>query len=107
MCGLDRVAAQRECVVYSFGINGESSFEAEVLSRAPGCQVWGYDFSVTGWGPEIMANRSLAQRAHFQPWALGGTNDHGPNVDPPYYTLPTLMEINGHSFIDILKVGLF
>lgn len=29
------------------GINGESSFEAEVMKRAPGCEVWGYDFSVT------------------------------------------------------------
>ena len=30
------------------GINGESSFEAELLEKAPGCQVWGYDFSVSG-----------------------------------------------------------
>ena len=30
------------------GINGESSFEAELLEKAPGCQVWGYDFSVDG-----------------------------------------------------------
>ena len=28
------------------GINGESSFEADLLDRAPGCQVWGYDYSV-------------------------------------------------------------
>ncbi len=28
------------------GINGESSFEASLLERAPGCEVWGYDFSV-------------------------------------------------------------
>ena len=29
------------------GINGESSFEAALLERAPGCEVWGYDFTVT------------------------------------------------------------
>jgi hypothetical protein len=30
----------------SIGINGESSFERSLLRRAPGCEVWGYDFSV-------------------------------------------------------------
>jgi len=30
----------------STGVNGESSFEATLLERAPGCQVYGYDFSV-------------------------------------------------------------
>jgi hypothetical protein len=28
------------------GINGESSFEAALLERALGCEVWGYDFTV-------------------------------------------------------------
>jgi hypothetical protein len=28
------------------GINGESSFEAALMERAPGCEVWGYDFTV-------------------------------------------------------------
>jgi hypothetical protein len=36
--------------VHTLGINGESSFEAELLEKAPGCEVWGYDFSVTGVG---------------------------------------------------------
>ena len=45
-CGLSRLAEQKEVVVYSFGINGESSFEEEILKRVPGSQVWGYDFSV-------------------------------------------------------------
>jgi hypothetical protein len=75
VCGLDRVAKQDKCVIYSFGpfhsipfshplppapqrrltsifsqnftgINGESSFESTLLQRAPGCEVWGYDYSV-------------------------------------------------------------
>ena len=28
------------------GINHESSFEADLLKRAPGCEAWGYDYSV-------------------------------------------------------------
>lgn len=66
VCGVERLATQEKCVVYSFGaffllsrstkwptvetrytgINGESSFEASLLERAPGCEVWGYDFTV-------------------------------------------------------------
>src|SRR5579863_2335105 len=69
VCGLQRVAKQKKCVIYSFGspffplilppfvvtptcymigVNGESSFEATLLKRAPGCEVWGYDYSVGG-----------------------------------------------------------
>ena len=77
VCGLERIQNKKQCVIYSFGkmhlfiaisalrnwlssflirgfslirasgINGESSFEAELLEKAPGCQVWGYDFSVS------------------------------------------------------------
>lgn len=46
VCGMSRIAKKPDCVVYSFGINGESSFEAEVLDRTE-CQLWGYDFSVS------------------------------------------------------------
>jgi hypothetical protein len=80
VCGVERLAKQKKCVVYSFGlfllymlsdewadgrriivlilvvrhvcsgINGESSFEATLLERAPGCEVWGYDFTVKSVG---------------------------------------------------------
>lgn len=33
-------------ILYAAGINGESSFEAALLKRAPGCEAWGYDYSV-------------------------------------------------------------
>ncbi|KAI0075649.1 hypothetical protein K474DRAFT_1676216 [Panus rudis PR-1116 ss-1] len=106
VCGIERVARQPECVVYSFGVNGESSFEAEILTRAPGCQVWGYDFSVNSFGPEITSDPALSSRAHFRPYALGAHDAHSNNEDPPYYTLQTLMNINGHKFIDILKIDI-
>ena len=35
-------------IIDVIGINGESSFEQSLLKRAPGCEVWGYDFSVNG-----------------------------------------------------------
>jgi len=106
VCGMERIAKQPECVIYSFGINGESSFEAALLERAPGCEVWGYDFSVNSFGPEIEETSSLKQRSHFFPWALGGRNAHGPEDNPKIYTLDTLMRMNGHTFIDLLKIDI-
>jgi len=106
VCGIERLARQKKCVVYSFGINGESSFEAALLERAPGCEVWGYDFTVNSFGPEIERVSSLKARSHFQPWALGGQNAHGPGDNPKYYTLDALMKLNGHDFIDVLKIDI-
>ncbi|KAJ7166415.1 methyltransferase domain-containing protein [Mycena crocata] len=106
LCGMPRIATKKSCVVYSFGINGESSFEADILNRAPGCQVYGYDFSVTSFGPEIAKNPRLASRGHFFSYALGSKDMHGPADDPPTYTLHSLMKRNGHTFIDILKIDI-
>ncbi|KDQ55720.1 hypothetical protein JAAARDRAFT_159072 [Jaapia argillacea MUCL 33604] len=104
MCGLDRVVKKPKCVIYSFGVNGESSFESSILERGPGCEVWGYDFSVNSFGPEITSVPNLDSRAHFYPYALGPSD--APTSDPPMFTLQTLMKRNGHSFIDILKVDI-
>ena len=106
VCGLSRVAKKPDCVVYSVGINHESSFEAELLSRTTGCQVWGYDFSVDKFGPEVQDVPSLLGRAHFKPYGLAGTNAHGPNDVHKMYTLKSLMQLNGHKYIDILKVDI-
>ncbi|KAH9988440.1 methyltransferase domain-containing protein [Russula compacta] len=106
VCGVDRVAKQDKCVIYSFGINGESSFEAALLKRAPGCEAWGYDYSVKSWGPEINDDPELRERAHFQAWGLGGVDKHEENDDPKFWTLDSLMELNGHTFIDVLKIDI-
>jgi hypothetical protein len=105
-CGVARVAKQEKCVIYSFGVNGESSFEASLLRRLPNCEVWGYDYSVGAWGPEISDDPDLRTRAHFQAWALGGSDNHGENDNPKYWTLDSLMRLNGHSFIDVLKIDI-
>ncbi|KAJ7176076.1 methyltransferase domain-containing protein [Mycena crocata] len=106
LCGLPRIATKEKCAVYSFGINSDSSFEAAILNRAPGCQVYGYDFSVSTFGPQITGNRHLARRAHFFPYGLGPVDRHGVWNNPPMYTLQSLMKENGHDFIDILKIDI-
>lgn len=75
------------------GINYESSFEAEILRNTRHCQIWGYDFSVKSFGPEIPSGSS--HRTHFKAYGLGGEDKHGPEDNPPMYTLETLMKMNG------------
>jgi hypothetical protein len=47
MCGLPRIQQTRaeKCVIYSFGVAQESSWEAELLQRTE-CEIYMYDFSV-------------------------------------------------------------
>lgn len=106
------------------GINYESSFEMEILDNTEHCQIWGYDFSVTAFGPEIP--RSLLHRTHFKAFGLSGEDKHDPEDNPPMYTLESLMKMNGkyfyffflfsshslinnwigHTHIDILKIDI-
>ena len=104
VCGLSRVAQKPDCVVYSFGINLESSFEAEILDGTAHCEVWGYDFSVKSFGPEIPS--AQAHRTHFHAVGLAGEDKDGPEDSPKMYTLETLMKQNGHTHIDILKIDI-
>ncbi|KAI0032696.1 methyltransferase domain-containing protein [Vararia minispora EC-137] len=104
VCGVEVLARQSRCIVYSFGISTDSSFEADLMTRAPGCEVWGYDFSVDGFGPQIPKDSDLARRAYFHKWGLSGKDAHGPGDNPPMYTLRTLLEMNGHDFVDVLKI---
>ncbi|KAH7888957.1 methyltransferase domain-containing protein [Phlebopus sp. FC_14] len=106
VCGLECIVPKKKCVIYSFGINGESSFEADLMKAAPGCEAYGYDFSVQSFGPEIEQDSDLKRRAHFFPFALGPKDAYSPVNDPKMYTLRTLMERNGHDFIDVLKVDI-
>jgi len=100
VCGLSRIA-HKPCVIYSFGINYESSFEAGMLKRS-GCSVWGYDFSVESFGPEITSD--IKDRSHFFKFGLAGEDNH--NGNPPMYTLESLLKQNGHTFIDVLKIDI-
>jgi hypothetical protein len=96
----DPKISQDGLVIYSFGINGESSFEAEMLERVPSARIWGYDFSVDGWGIQIPT--AQRHRTFFKKIGLGKEDKH--DASPPFYTLPTLMKTNNHTYIDVLKI---
>lgn len=104
VCGLPRVKQARKdkCVVYSFGVERESSFEAEILETTE-CEIFMYDFSVDKFGPQIEAmNATMQARAHFHQFGVGGKDEIIDNNQ--FYTLETLMNQNGHDWIDILKI---
>ncbi|KAF1946429.1 hypothetical protein EJ02DRAFT_233253 [Clathrospora elynae] len=96
------IKAQEGLVIYSFGINAESSFEAEMLERVPSARIWGYDFSVDAWGPQIAA--AYRDRTFFKKVGLGKEDKH--ESSPPFWTLPSLMKENNHTYIDILKIDI-
>ncbi len=106
--------------IFTAGINYESSFEAEILANTRHCEIWGYDYSVKSFGPQIP--RSLASRTHFFPYGLAGSDKAATDDSPSMFTLESIMAMNGrfhstffcidrhlpnilgHSHIDILKI---
>lgn len=47
VCGLDRIIKRPNCIVYSLGVEGDSSFEAAILRRSSTCTFYGFDYSVS------------------------------------------------------------
>ncbi|KAJ7872200.1 methyltransferase domain-containing protein [Mycena leptocephala] len=104
VCGLERATRHPNCVVYSMGVETKSSFEQEVLTQSQDCQVYGFDFSVSEWGPELRGDHKVNGRAHFYPYKIGAVDRHG--ADPKEYSLQGIMQELGHDFIDIWKIDI-
>ncbi|EFQ36360.1 hypothetical protein CGRA01v4_12212 [Colletotrichum graminicola] len=101
VCGMSQCedyAKDRECVMYSFGVRDESSFEQEMPSRTD-CVVWVYDFSVKDFGSQVDSKHH--DQAHFKQIGIAGTTD-----TTLFYSIADLMEMNGHDYIDILKMDI-
>ncbi|KIJ64219.1 hypothetical protein HYDPIDRAFT_112178 [Hydnomerulius pinastri MD-312] len=101
-CGMSRLEHKPDCLIYTFGMNYETSFEAALLERTRHCEVWGYDYRSNSFGSSIKSN----YRAHFFPWGLANIDAHGPNDEHKLYTLKTLLEMNRHDHIDVLKIDI-
>ncbi|KAH8819121.1 methyltransferase domain-containing protein [Xylogone sp. PMI_703] len=102
VCGMSRYeTTTKPCIVYSFGIQNESSFEQELLSRTH-CRLWGYDYSVEDFGP-ILDNLNREKATFMQAGIAGKSN---PTGHPPFYSILDLMSMNGHEYIDLLKIDI-
>jgi hypothetical protein len=104
VCGMSKYEnfpKSRECIIYSFGVRDESSFENDMLSRT-NCSVWAYDFSVVDFGQQLQPENRA--RAKFLQAGIAGKTDMA--KDPPFYSISDLMKQNGHTYIDILKMDI-
>lgn len=63
-----------------------------MLSRTEHCEIWGFDYTQEGFGPDV---RSMKHRTHFQQLQLGPKDTHGPDDYPKAYTLQSIMLENG------------
>ncbi|CAL8119665.1 unnamed protein product [Orchesella dallaii] len=100
LCGFELLEESKTtkapCVVYSFGVNRESSFEAETLEKT-NCDVFAYDMTVRRMGQQISGGGA---KLRFKSVGLGVNNTHN------LRTLATLMAENGHVWIDVLKIDI-
>jgi hypothetical protein len=111
VCGMTRY--ERECpgpasdtnlaqelIVYSFGVSGDSSFEAALL-QSTNSRIWGYDYSVDSWAKEVSRDNPFA---HFNKVAIDKVTDR--NRNPLASTIRDLMKANGHSYVDLVKMDI-
>lgn len=101
MSKYERLPASKPCVVYSFGIQFESSWEEAILERTH-CEIWGYDYSVDKFGDALRPD--LKTRAHFLKAGISGHTDT--KRKPSFYSIQDLMRMNEHEYIDILKIDI-
>ena len=91
----------QELIVYSFGVSDDSSFEAALLERT-NARIWGYDYSVNTWASQV--TEQYTSRATFQRAGIAKKTEK--DKSPPFFTIQDLMEINGHSYVDIIKMDI-
>jgi len=96
VCGISHYAEKNyPCVVFSYGISGDSSFEEDVLNRT-NCFVYAYDHTVTP--DKVRLTELYPSRSIFSQLGLG-TGD-----TTNLRTLKTEMVRHEKDFIDILKI---
>ena len=100
-----------KCVVYSFGSNGEVSFERALIGMTHGaCEVHVFDFSLS---PKQVQQVQAIHGVTFHDYGIGA--DNRVVTDPFVYearnvtsyelkSLPTIMAGLGHEWIDVLKM---
>ncbi|KAJ8106331.1 hypothetical protein OPT61_g9608 [Boeremia exigua] len=95
VCGVSKYAGRNRnsTVVYSFGIEQETSFE-EAMIRQTNSQIFAFDIETFDITFSMPGNES---RVAFTPIGLGAQD--APKAVPPVMTLKSLMARNNHSYM--------
>eukprot|EP00993_Chasmostoma_nieuportense_P001091 NODE_2000_length_1309_cov_23.835871_g1903_i0.p1 GENE.NODE_2000_length_1309_cov_23.835871_g1903_i0~~NODE_2000_length_1309_cov_23.835871_g1903_i0.p1 ORF type:complete len:345 (+),score=93.14 NODE_2000_length_1309_cov_23.835871_g1903_i0:34-1035(+) len=98
----------RQCVVYSFGVGADYSFEKSI---SPYCEVHSFDPT-----PHIVSMmHKLHVRWHFHPWGLdsyahNGTFQMYTTGDRPvparFEDIKSIMRLLGHTKVDVVKIDI-
>eukprot|EP00656_Telonema_subtile_P013802 TRINITY_DN17016_c0_g1_i2.p1 TRINITY_DN17016_c0_g1~~TRINITY_DN17016_c0_g1_i2.p1 ORF type:complete len:1094 (+),score=263.27 TRINITY_DN17016_c0_g1_i2:74-3355(+) len=100
ICHPDRLPEKSDCVVYSFGVRDDVTFEQEIIERSgQRCEVHAFDPSVGGL-PQYAKH---TPKLHFHKAALAahtGSNKLWPVAN----SLHGHMERLGHTHVDVLKI---
>eukprot|EP00884_Botryococcus_braunii_P008595 jgi/Botrbrau1/17737/Bobra.0127s0002.1 len=112
VCGLRTLLQKPDCIVYSFGSNGEVSFEQGILDST-NCEIHVFDPTL---GPEAKATVEALPRTHFHEYGLGGREGLVKSSaqltmgrltgDFAIKRLGTIMQELGHTWVDVLKVDI-
>ncbi|EIE27040.1 hypothetical protein COCSUDRAFT_64052 [Coccomyxa subellipsoidea C-169] len=113
LCGVRTLLKKDHCVVYSFGSNGETTFEQDLL-RNTKCDVHVFDPTLS---PEVQKQVSSIKGVTLHNYGLGITDgmielsDSRQNMNKgytafPVKTLGTIMKELKHDWVDVMKVDI-
>ncbi len=102
VCGVDSFLQRPGCVVYSFGSDGDTSFEEAILNRTA-CAVFTFDPTLA---PGVQARVEAVPGIEFAAVGLGAVDGDAAigGRTLPVRTLATHMRERGHTWVDLLKI---
>ena len=104
VCGVDTLLQHPGCVIYSFGSNGDTSFEETMLEKTK-CSVWTFDPTLDA---SNLAKVNAVAGLNFTSVGLADMDGEMAIAGKvlPVRTLHTLMRERGHTWVDLLKMDI-
>lgn len=104
VCGVETLLQRPGCVIYSFGSNGDTSFE-EIMLNTTKCSVWTFDPTLDA---AMLAKVQAVPDLNFARVGLADIDGEMAIAGKvlPVRTLYTLMRERGHTWVDLFKMDI-